>query len=240
MNRLKGLPQTAIDAAKADALAKDLGTPEKPQVSLHLEGAFDDSSAWNTLEDESIRRQVWEGSCAIGRGGEHDNTELVWKILRLRHEKAQIMGKANFADHVLKHRMAKNGQSACASSRICTRKVKEAFERETIELQEFRADNATRRWILFQPWEVAYWARRQRKAEYDFDEEELRPYFPLDKVLGGMFQLAEMVFDLRIVGREVVYRRAGQDRSGQRQHPPGQLGPGGGLASRGEVLRGAQ
>ncbi|HEY1082825.1 MAG TPA: M3 family metallopeptidase [Prosthecobacter sp.] len=222
--RLRGLPASAIEAARADAAAKGHGTPEKPAWRFTLK-APSMIPVMEHLEDESIRRQVWEGSCSIGRGAEHDNTDIVWKILRLRHEKAQIMGKAHFADHVLNHRMAKNGRSALRFIEDLHERVKEAFERETIELQEFRADASHQGVDLFQPWEVAFWAERQRKSKYDFDEEELRPYFPLDKVLGGMFRLAEMAFDLRIVGREVVYVEPGKEAPPNVSTRPGQLGP---------------
>ncbi|MCX6839644.1 MAG: M3 family metallopeptidase, partial [Verrucomicrobia bacterium] len=177
------------------------------------------------LEDESIRRQVWEGACSIGRGGEHDNTDNVFNILRLRHEKSQIMGKAHFADHVLAHRMAKTGRSALRFIEDLYSRVNEAFKRETIELQEFRADTAHQATDLFQPWEVSFWSEKQRKSKYDFDEEELRPYFPLDRVLGGMFQLAEKVFDLRITPREGVYVEPGQDAPENISAQPGKAGP---------------
>ena len=224
VDRLKGLPQTAIEAAKADALAKNLGTPEKPVYRFTLK-APSMIPVMEYLEDEGIRRQVWEGSTGIGRGGEHDNTDLVWNILRLRHEKAQIMGKANFADHVLNHRMAKNGQSALRFITDLYERVQEAFKRETIELQEYRADNAHQAVDLFQPWEVSFWSERQRKSKYDFDEEELRPFFPIDKVLNGMFQLAEKVFDLRITSREVVYIEPGQEAPANVSTQPGKAGP---------------
>ncbi len=224
VKRLKGMPPSAIEAARADAVAKNLGTPEKPAYRLTLK-APSMIPVMEYLEDDSIRRQMWEGSTAIGRGGEHDNTELVWKILRLRHEKARIMGKANFADHVLAHRMAKTGQSATRFIEDLYSRVREAFERETIALQEYRADNAHQATDLFQPWEVAFWAEKQRKAKYDFDEEELRPYFPLDRVLSGMFQLAEKVFDLRFVGREVVYVEPGKEAPANISAQPGKQGP---------------
>ncbi len=220
--RLKGMPPSAIEAARADALAKGLGTPEEPQYRITLK-APSMIPVMEYAEDEALRKAVWEGSTSIGRGGDHDNTELIWKILRLRHEKARLMGKPNFADHVLQQRMAKTGQGALTFVETLHTKVKGAFDRETIRLQEYRADAVGQSADLLQPWEVGYWAEKQRKAEYDFDEEELRPYFPLDRVLGGMFRLAEMVFDLRIVGRDVVFYPVGE--SGPASTQPGELGP---------------
>lgn len=224
VNQLKGLPPSAIDAARADAAAKGLGTEEKPVYRITLK-APSMIPVMEYLKDEGIRRQVWEGACSIGRGGEHDNTENVFKILRLRHEKAQIMEKANFADHILAHRMAKSGRSALKFIEDLYARVNEAFKRETIELQEFRADTAHQSADLFQPWEVAFWSEKQRKSKYDFDEEELRPFFPLDKVLGGMFQLAEKVFDLRIVSREVVYVEPGTEAPAGVSTDAGKAGP---------------
>jgi len=224
VNRLSGMPPSAIDAARADAVAKGLGTPEQPVYRFTLK-APSLIPVMEYLDDEGIRRQMWEGSCGIGRGGEHDNTDLVWKILRLRHEKAQIMGRAHFADHVLAHRMAKNGRSAMRFIEDLHERVKDAFQRETNELQEYRADNSHQAADVLQPWEVAYWGERQRKAKYDFDEEELRPYFPLGKVLSGMFQLAEQVFDLRFVERPAVYIAPGQEWEGHISTQPGQPGP---------------
>jgi len=224
VNRLKGLPPSAIEAARADAVAKGLGTPEQPVYRLTLK-APSMIPVMEYLEDEGIRRQVWEGASSIGRVAEHDNTENVFNILRLRHEKAQIMGKAHFADHVLAHRMAKTGRSALRFIEDLYSRVNEAFKRETIELQEFRADTAHQSADLFQPWEVSFWSEKQRKSKYDFDEEELRPYFPLDRVLGGMFQLAEKVFDLRITSREAVYVEPGKVAPENISAQPGKAGP---------------
>ncbi len=225
LSKLKGLPPSAIAAARADAAAKGLGSDEQPVWRFTLK-APSMIPVMEYLEDEAIRRQVWEGTAEIGRSGEHDNTALVWQILHLRHEKAQIMGKANFADHVLSHRMAKTGRSALNFVEDLHGRVLEAYQRETIELQEFRADTENQEADLFQPWEVSFWSERQRKSRFDFDEEELRPYFPLDKVLSGMFRLAEMVFDLRIVGRDVVFIEPGKTSEGPATSTqPGKLGP---------------
>lgn len=207
--RLKGLPQSAIDAARADAISKGLGTPEAPRYRFTLK-APSLIPLMEHLDDESIRKQAWEGSCTVGCGGSYDNTALVWQILRLRHEKACLLGKANFADHILERRMAKNGGTALAFTEHLHDKVKDAFDREIIALQEYRADKSHQPVRLLEPWEIAWWSEKRRRELYDFDQEELRPYFPVDGVLGGMFRLAERLFDIRITQGNTVFFEPGQ------------------------------
>lgn len=222
--RLKGLPQSAIDAARQEAAAKERGTPEHPQFRFTLK-APSMIPVLEYLDDEDIRRQVWEASTRIGREGEHDNTSLVWQILQLRHEKAQLMGKAHFADQVLQQRMARTGKAALKFIDDLHERVRPAFEKETIQLQEYRADTQHSAPDLFEPWEVAFWAEKQRRAEYDFDPEELRPWFPIDKVLSGLFQLAERVFELRIVERDTVVIDPESETPPTVSTQPEQLGP---------------
>ncbi len=207
-SRLVGLPEGAVKAARADAAAKGLGTEEAPKYRITLK-APSMIPVLEHAEDDALRREVWLGACSIGQGGEHDNTALVCEILALRQEKAAVLGKAHFADVVLQHRMAKSGANALKFVEDLHAKVKQAFDRETVELQEYRAESLQQPHDLFQPWEVGYWAEKRRRTLFDFDEEEVRPYFPMDRVLKGMFQLAEKVFDLRIQERETVFVEAG-------------------------------
>ncbi|MDH4476181.1 MAG: M3 family metallopeptidase [Verrucomicrobiaceae bacterium] len=202
--RLKGLPQSAIDAARQGAEAKNLGTPEAPQFRFTLK-APSLIPVLEYLEDEDIRQQVWQASTRIGNSETHDNTPLVWQILALRHEKARLLGQEHFADQVLQQRMARTGRAALKFIDDLHERIRPAFEKETIQLQEFRADAQHRAPDLFEPWQLAFWAEKQRRAEYDFDPEELRPWFPLDQVLAGMFHLAERVFNLSITPRDTVF-----------------------------------
>jgi oligopeptidase A len=203
-SRLKGLPQSAIDAARQEAEGKNLGTPEAPQFRFTLK-APSLIPVLEYLEDEDIRQQVWQASTRIGNSETHDNTPLVWHILALRHEKARLLGQEHFADQVLQQRMARTGRAALKFIDDLHERIRPAFEKETIQLQEFRADAQHRAPDLFEPWQVAFWAEKQRRAEYDFDPEELRPWFPLDQVLAGMFHLSERVFNLSITPRETVF-----------------------------------
>jgi oligopeptidase A len=203
-SRLKGLPQSAIDAARQEAEAKNLGTPEAPHFRFTLK-APSLIPVLEYLEDEDIRQQVWQASTRIGNSETHDNTPLVWQILALRHEKARLLGQEHFADQVLQQRMARTGRAALKFIDDLHERIRPAFEKETIQLQEFRADAQHRAPNLFEPWQVAFWAEKQRRTEYDFDPEELRPWFPLDQVLAGMFHLAGRVFNLSITPRDTVF-----------------------------------
>ncbi len=206
---LAGLPVSAIEAAKADAEAKGLGAPEKPVYRFTLK-APSMIPAMEHLEDTELRKRIWEGSTTVGRGDKYDNTELVWRILALRHEKAQILGKPNFADYVLERRMARNGATALKFTETLHDKIRTAFNGEIAALQEYVGESSGQPTRLLEPWEVAYWSERRRRAKYDFDQEELRPYFPVDGVLGGMFRIAERLFDLQITQRDTVFYELGQ------------------------------
>jgi oligopeptidase A len=161
-------------------------------------------------QNEDIRRQIWEGSAGVGKAGAFDNTALVWEILRLRQEKAELLGKANFADLTLQLRMAKTGDTALDFTDRLHQRTKAAFGREILALQEFRAESEHRPHDLFQPWDVTFWHERRRKALFDFDPEELRAYFSVDSVINGMFRLTELLFDIRIIERETVFLKPGE------------------------------
>ncbi len=203
--QLRGLPQSAIDAARVIDPAK----PDAPRHRFTLK-APSLIPLMEHLDDDSLRKKAWEGNCTVGREDKYDNTGLVWKILGLRHEKAQRLGKANFADHILERRMAKNGATALKFTEGLHDKVKAAFDREIIALQEYLADKTQTAVRLLEPWEIAYWSEKRRREQYDFDQEELRPYFPVDGLLDGMFRLAERLFDIRINKRETVFSEPGQ------------------------------
>lgn len=209
-SKLAGLPESAKEAARADALAKGHGTPEAPAWRLTLK-APSMVPVLEHLEDEDIRRQVWEASSNIGRAGQYDNTALIRRILELRREKAELLGKADFADLVLERRMARAGRRALDFVEDMHRRVQTAFNRQCRELQEFKSEAVQRPVEPLQPWETAFWAEKRRRALYDFDEEEVRPYFPIDGVINGMFRLCERLFGIRIEERPSIYVEPGKE-----------------------------
>lgn len=149
-------------------------------------------------EDAALRRELWSAAIAVGRDGAHDNRELIKRILALRQEKAALLGQPHFADFVLQRRMARSGAKALAFVEDLHRRVGPAFVRECRELEAFKAEQTGSAPARLAPWETAFWAERLRKARYAFDDEQLRPYFPLLGVLAGLFEITGRVFGIRV------------------------------------------
>ena len=208
-SRLKGVPDTALAILHSEAKAKDLGTDDDPKYRITLK-APSYFPVLEYAEDETLRKQVWEGTITIGCGGEYDNTALLGKILKLRQESATILGKTNFADQVLEKRMAGEGKSALAFVDDLAEKTIPFFHKEIEELKAYRKTVEPDFDGDFEPWDVAFWSEKFRKAEYDFDEEEVRPYFSINLVIDGMFRLTEKVFGFQIVERETAYAKPGE------------------------------
>ncbi|MDF1823257.1 MAG: M3 family metallopeptidase [Verrucomicrobiales bacterium] len=213
-SRLKGLPETAKAVLQSEAEAKGLGSEENPVYRITLKAPVY-FPILEYAEDASLREEVWRGSITVGRGGEFDNSDFIRGILRLRQEKAKLLGKDNFADQVLEERMAKTGETALHFVEDLARKTMPFFERELEELKVFRLENEPDWGGVFEPWDVAFWAEKLRKAQYDFDEEEVRPYFAIGNVIEGMFRLTEQIFGFKIVERDSVYAKPGESPSGE-------------------------
>ncbi|MCU0797792.1 MAG: M3 family metallopeptidase [Akkermansiaceae bacterium] len=207
-SRLRGLPDSAKAAALANARARGVATEEKPawRFTLQFPSMY---PVMQHAEDESLRREVWEASIRVGHHGEHDNTALVWKILELRQRKAAILGQANFADLTLQRRMARDGATALDFVENLHDRIAGAFADECRALEEYKAAKTGGTVGRLEPWEVAYWSEKLRKERYDLDDEILRPYFPVDRVMAGMFELCSQLFGIRIEEREASYFEPG-------------------------------
>ncbi len=196
--RLAGLPPHAKAAARRSAEAKGVAGW---RFTLH---APSQEPFMTYVEDGQLRREMWTSAVAVGAEAPHDNTALIARILALRAEKAALLGKRHFADLVLERRMAKDGARALAFVEDFQRRAAAAFARECRELEEFQAQQTGQPGQRLAPWEVPFWAEKLRQARHAFDEEVLRPYFPMDRVIAGMFELATRVFGLRITERPGV------------------------------------
>jgi oligopeptidase A len=198
--KLKGLPAHAKAAALKGAIAKGKATANQPawRFTLHMPSQ---EPFMVYLEDADLRRQMWEASSTVGAKAPYDNTDLIRKILVLRAEKAALLGKANFADIELDRRMAGTGARALAFIEDLEKRAAPAFADDARELEEFKAAQTGQAVAKLTPWEMGYWSEKLRQSKYAFDEEQLRPYFPMNRVIDGMFELAHRVFGLTVLPR---------------------------------------
>ncbi len=205
--RLSGLPASAMQAAAANARAKGHDAPAW-RFTLQFPSMY---PVMQHANDEALRREIWEASTMVGSSGEHDNSALVHRILELRHEKAGILGHKHFADLTLQRRMARNGESALRFVEDLHRRIHPAFLAECDALARFKAQETNQPQVPLEPWETAYWAERQRKKLHNLDEEEIRPFFSVDGVMAGMFEIATRLFGITIQERETIFIARGEN-----------------------------
>ena len=196
-SRLAGIPQHARDAALKSARDKGIGSDAAPawRFTLHMPSL---EPVMVYAEDEALREEMWRASTDVGSTSIHDNRPLVPQILALRSEKAKLLGKSHFADYVLNRRMAGTGARALNFEADLQQKSQSAFERECGELEAFKASVTGDAVGKLKAWEVGYWSEKQRRALHDFDDEVLRPYLPMNRVIEGLFELGQRVFGLQI------------------------------------------
>lgn len=216
---LRGLPESAIAAAHQSARSKGYGTDQAPAWRFTLQ-APSLIPVLTYADSDVLRKEVWQAYGTVGRTAPYDNQALVREILELRHEFAQLVGQENWADHVTERRMAASGQAALKFGDAIHQRIVAQFTDEVNALRQFKADTTESERELLQPWEVGYWAEKQRQANYDFDEEALRPYFPINRVISGMFDIAQQIFGLRIEEREAVYYEPGTERAESAEDKP--------------------
>ena len=185
--QLAGLPESAIAAAKQSAESKG---KEGWRFTLQSPSYV---ALMTYLDDRDIRQQVFHASSVRATEPERDNRPLIQRILELRNEKAQLLGYPDFADLVLEDRMAHKGERALQFLRDLKEKTEAQFARENKNLVKFAGLPS------LEAWDIGYYAEKQRKALYDFDEEELRPYFPVERVVAGMFEIVSRLYGIRIV-----------------------------------------
>ena len=183
--QLAGLPPAAVAAARASAESK---SKTGWRFTLHGPSYI---ALMTYLDDAGIRRQVWHAYNTRATAEPHDNRQLLARILELRQEKARLLGFRDFADLVLDDRMAHTGDTAQKFLDDLRVRTEPRFREENAALESFAGRK-------LEPWDVGYWAEKQRAALYDFDEEALRPYFSLENVVSGMFEIFGRIFGIRV------------------------------------------
>ena len=197
--QVEGLPPSLLRlAAAAWSAAHPQETPAEAELGpwrITLDapsfGPFMEHCGSRALREQAYRAQI-----ARAAQGETDNKPLITEILRLKHEKAKLLGFANYAEVSLAQKMAGNVAAVEAMHERLLEVALPGARQELAELQTWAADHGQTEQLAH--WDVAFWAERMREARYAFTDEELRPYFSLDRVLGGLFALCHRLFGITI------------------------------------------
>lgn len=195
-NQLKGLPESALQAAKQSAQNKGvegyrftLEIPSYLPVMTYCEN--------RQLREEMYRAFVTRASEQGPNAGKWDNSAVMEEILTLRIELAKLLGFEHYTDLSLATKMAENPQQVFDFLENLAVRCKPQGEKELAELEEFckTTENVT----ALEPWDITFYSEKQKQAQYSINDEELRPYFPEDRVLSGLFELIKRIFNIRAV-----------------------------------------
>jgi len=186
---LAGIPEGAIEAAAALAQSKGLEgwvfTLDFPSYMPLITYA----------DNRELRKEL---ALAFGKkafqDNAHNNTEILKKIVALRHERAQLLGYESHAHFVLEERMAQHPETVKTFLNDLLAKAKPAAQREFAQLSAFAKEKDGLDHL--EKWDGAYYSEKLKQELFDLDDELLKPYFPLEKVLQGAFTVAEKLFGL--------------------------------------------
>jgi oligopeptidase A len=149
-----------------------------------------------------LRETVYRAQVGRASGGDLDNRPLIERILSLRLEQARRLGYANWAEVSLASKMAGSVAEVEQLLEDLRAAAYPAAERELEELRACARRHGAPEADDLRPWDVSHWAEVLRQETFDLDSEALRPWFPLEQVLQGLFGLCQRLFDIRIVATE--------------------------------------
>lgn len=187
---LAGLPQNLI--ASAAETAKEAGMEGKWIFTLHNPSVM---PFLQYADNRDLREKIFKGYINRGNNGnEYDNKEVVRKLLKARLEKAKLMGYENYASFALEERMAKTPDAVYKLlDQIWTPTLSKAKEELADINAEIKKDGKT---FTAEGWDWRYYADRAKKAKFDLDENQVRPYLKLENVRNGVFYVANKLYGI--------------------------------------------
>ena len=186
---LSGLPQMPIDAAKEAAIAKN--EPDKWLFTLQFPsmGPFMKFS-----DNRKLREELSKAFSTKCLNDEFDNSDIIKNTVKLRHERAGLLGYKNYAEYILEERMAGAASDVYDLLDQLYDKAYPVAANEVAELRTFaEAEDGIEE---IQSWDYAYYSEKMKKMMFDFDEEELRPYFKSENVVKGVFEIANRLYGI--------------------------------------------
>ena len=190
-NELEGLPESTVEAARH--AAEEKGKKDCWMFTLQAPSyvPFMKYSAKRGLRKKLY--MAYNTQCT--HANEYNNTEIVKRIVNIRMEMAQLLGFKDFADYVLRKRMAENSGNVYKLLNDLLDAYSPAARKEVEEVEKLARETEGENFILM-PWDFSYYAEKLKDRKYSLNDEELRPYFELGKVKQGVFGLATRLYGI--------------------------------------------
>ena len=189
-DELEGLPKSSRDAARILAASR---AKEGWIFNLHYPSYL---PFMKYAKNRELRKKM---AIAFGAKGFHndelDNQENVLQIVRLRHQKANLLGFGTYAEYILEERMAESPEKVESFLNELLEKARPAAEKEFSELETFAKELDSIEKL--QKWDAAYYAEKIKQKLFDLDDEQLKPYFELNNVISGAFIVAEKLYGMK-------------------------------------------
>lgn len=193
---LEGLPEGFIEMAKAAAVEKDLNgwliTLSYPSYIPFMKFS----------KKRALREKLYRAFSSRGfQDNENNNTKIIQSIVKLRYDRAQLLGYESHAHYILEERMAESPKKVFEFLEQLSVKAKPAAEREFKILSEYASKDGIDQ---LQKWDAAYYSEKLKKEKFELDDEVLKPYFELDRVIDGVFKVAQKLYGLQFKANHQV------------------------------------
>jgi len=188
-NRVSGIPEIPLNAASH--LAKSKGYSEGWIFNLQMPSYL---PVLQYCDDRTLRKELSIAYGIKNLSGDFDNRELIIEIIKLKNKRAKLLGYNNHADYTLKKRMAQSSETVNNFLNKILEVAHPAAIKEIESLKDYakKTDNITD----FQSWDYQYYLQKLKKETFNFDPEQLRPYFSADNVINGIFTVANKLYGL--------------------------------------------
>jgi len=197
-SQLAGLPETARQAAALSARSKGKAgyrfVLQAPSIIPVLQYS----------QNAELREKLSRAAASIASAEPFNNRPIIEQIVELRRELASILGYKNFADYQSEQRMAQSGQGIKDFLSKLETQSRAAFEKESAALLEFRRALEGKDAPALRNWDTQFYTEKLRQKEFQFDQNELRPYLELNKVLTGMFGLVKQLYGIEVIELKTI------------------------------------
>ena len=194
-DNVKGMPEGVLEAAKEMAKLKESSSPYVFTLDYPSYIPF-----MQYCKNRELREKLYIARSSVAIDGEYDNRPIILETLQVRDKRAKLLGYDGHPEFVLENRMAKNPQTVMSFLSELKDKSEVSAKKDFKRLEDlFLAESGE---DTFEPWDSAMYREILKKKELDFDDEELRPYFKLENVVSGVFEIASKLYGLKFKKRE--------------------------------------